>query len=522
MAAKYQLATLGCKVNQYETEQVREVLESIGFRPVERGQRADLAVVNTCAVTSTALAKSRQAIRRLAGKGQTPVIVIGCGAAADRERLREIAGVLAVIGHDVDVAVEIRKLLVDRLDHAPTPGADGPLGSQQPVSPRQPAGKDQVWMRPPSATRGHHNSARPPKEPTPAIIPTALPIVNTLATLGPPISGFFGHQRAFLKVQDGCDAFCTYCIIPRLRPTLRSKSVDDAVAEARELVRAGHKEIVVTGIFLGAYGRETALRRRFDRRTAPLNRLLAALAGVDGLERLRLSSLEPGDVDDALLDVLAAHDVCVPHLHLPLQSGSADVLRRMNRQYNLDDYEGMIDRVRSRLDRPAISTDIIVGFPGETDADFDASVNMAKKVGFCKIHIFPFSPREHTAAARWHRQFVAAPVVKERKRRLADVERDCSLDYRRQFLGEVERVIVEGEGAFDGAAAAWQAMRRGRADRYFEVYFEAEGLLPGEVADVRIDRITPDRTHGTYLPRHARTLPLSVLPAQDATTTCAT
>jgi len=328
------------------------------------------------------------------------------------------------------------------------------------------------------------------------------------------IQGFDDHQRAFLKVQDGCDAHCTYCIIPRLRPDLRSKPIEVAVTEARELVRHGHKEIIVTGIFLGAYGHETAIRRRFGGDGAPLADLVAALADVTGLERLRLSSLEPGDVSEALLDVLASRPNCVPHLHLPLQSGSETVLRRMNRQYTRDDYAAMLDRVRARLDRPAITTDVIVGFPGETGADFEASVEIARHAGFCKIHAFPFSPRKQTAAARWHTAFVPAKEIQARLRTLAAVEADESLQFRRKFMGRTERVIVEA--SCPGDEDPCRPLHHGRSDRYFRVHFEddphdAIGVAEGDMVSVRIDRVTPGRTVGTVLRPDSTNYPLPVL-----------
>jgi threonylcarbamoyladenosine tRNA methylthiotransferase MtaB len=273
------------------------------------------------------------------------------------------------------------------------------------------------------------------------------------------------------------------------------------------LVGAGYREIVLTGIFLGAYGRDTALRRRFARGRPPLAELVEALAQVEGLERLRLSSLEPGDVDDALLEVLASNPVCVPHLHLPLQSGSADVLRRMNRQYTRDAFVEMVERVRRSLDRPAITTDVIVAFPGETDADFEASLEVARFAEFCKIHAFPFSSRDGTAAARWRKEFVPREVVRERMTRLADVELECSLAYRLRMLGAMERVIVEPLSR----PADPTPIRHGRCDRYFEVHFEAsKSVKAGDLVRMRIDRVTPTRTHGTCSAARGD-LPLPVL-----------
>jgi threonylcarbamoyladenosine tRNA methylthiotransferase MtaB len=583
MGPKYLLTTLGCKVNQYESQQIRETLGSLGLTPARQGERADIAIVNTCAVTASASRKNRQAIRRASRNGTIPVYVIGCGATADADTLRAIRGVAAVFGHDVDVCGELRRHVGEQLQpgHAlsydVTPPACPPGDSQnrrtapdRPVSSSRnqtdlaDAQRHDVWMIP--STKNSPRQAEPsvPGSPTrrtiastPKSISHALPLVKPQDTLAARIESFDGHQRAFLKIQDGCDAFCTYCIIPRLRPQLRSKPVEVAVEEARTLVASGHKEIILTGIFLGAYERETAIRKRFSQsrdgeragqagnpyentkapfdpvsqpvtslaqtrmqQRSPLAELVDALAHLEGLERLRLSSLEPGDVDDDLLAVLSSSATCVPHLHLPLQSGSERILRRMNRQYTRDDYLNMIDRVSSALDRPAITTDIIVGFPGEDESDFEASCDVARQARFCKIHAFPFSPRDGTAAARWRHQFVPTPIVRQRMARLAEIERECALAYRSQFIGDTERVIVEGddgsidmENTFDDESTP--DIRSGRSDRYFDIHFETDGTIAaGDVVHVRIDRVTPTRTHGVLIrkPDGARPLPLLLLP----------
>jgi len=533
MVGQYRLTTLGCKVNQYESQQLREVLESFGLRPADNGGVPTIAVVNTCAVTAQASRKNRQAIRRLSERGRVPVVVVGCGAAADGARLKQLPGVLAVYGHEVDIGLELRVLLQSRFnllargnDHYETssPGMDR-------LTPR--AGLNEGWMM-----ADAHRGARPvavsrTTEDDPSV---PLPIVKTSDALLGRIEAFAGHQRAFLKVQDGCDAHCTYCIIPRLRPTLRSKPIETALAEAHDLVRSGHREIIVTGIFLGAYGRDSALRKRWVNGRSPLSALVEALSRVRGLVRLRLSSLEPGDMDDSLLEVIADHGACVPHFHLPLQSGSPEILRRMNRQYSRDQFIDMVDRVRSRLDRPAISTDIIVGFPGESETDFQATLDIARYAQFVKVHAFPFSARDGTAAARWGKEFVPAHVVRERMNQLVDVERRSSFEFRKQFVGHVERVIVErntaryddprnasvgdeAEGASVDASPGPNAspshstnqselmtggpdqprIVHGRSDRYFEIHFESSWVAPGSLARVRIDRVTPTRTHGTCL-----------------------
>ncbi|MCC7293362.1 MAG: tRNA (N(6)-L-threonylcarbamoyladenosine(37)-C(2))-methylthiotransferase MtaB [Phycisphaerales bacterium] len=529
MRAKYRLVTLGCKVNQYESQVVRELLEAHGCQTASPGERADLAIVNTCAVTAAASRKSRYLVRRLASGGRTRVVVVGCGAVAERQRLAGIDGVEAVIGHDRDVSTVLRDLLTDWFRRIGDPSATGlntgPSESAGAAPSRRRDERNEQNMSPVGQldrTRLDYPQRLSTK--TNKSMTQSLALVKENDELVTQIHQFEGHRRAFLKVQDGCDACCTYCIIPQLRPMLRSKPVPVAVEEARGLVAAGFREIVLTGVFLGAYGRETAVRKRFSQAGSPLARLVNALAQIDGLLRLRLSSLEPGDMDGDLLESLAGHPVCVPHLHLPLQSGSPEILRRMNRQYTLEQFVAMIDRVRAVLDRPAISTDIIVGFPGESEQDFADSLRVARHAEFVKIHAFPFSPREGTAAAKGSRQFVPQAVVAERMQRLGELESESSLRFRSRFVGGVERVVVEeddaklepGEREDDGdfeSGDDFAVMRHGRSSRYFAVHFEDAEAQPGEVVDVRIDRVTPRRTHGSRLHPGRRLVRLPVLSA---------
>ncbi len=527
MGAKYRLSTLGCKVNQYESEQVRELLESYGMTPAAKGEDADLAIVNTCAVTCSATARSRQALRRLSKRGTTPTIAIGCYASSDPEAIAKIDGVSQVLGHDADTLSAIRQAVVDRFGvSTPLPSRHVDRGSQTKESAGDsefeelvPVGlrlRSRIEQAPPTSTENEQNppasqhSQAKQRTTSNYSISHGLPIVNSEAHFesdfaqdsashfSAPVREFSTRTRAFLKIQDGCDASCTYCIIPKLRTQLRWKSIPDAVSEAAMMVAAGHREIVLTGIFLGAYGRETAIRKRFKPGPSPLAALVEALAGVDGLERLRLSSLEPGDLDDELLSVIACHSNCVPHFHLPLQHGSDTILRKMNRQYTAAAFVDMIDRVNKALDRPAISTDIIVGFPGETEAMFQETMNMARYAKFCKIHAFPFSPRPGTAAARWPKDFVHQATVKERMNALAELEQELAQEYTSQFIGETLRVIVENtKGASDNGKSREAQIATGRGDRYFEIQFEAGKGKPGDVINVQIDRVSERRVLGS-------------------------
>jgi threonylcarbamoyladenosine tRNA methylthiotransferase MtaB len=498
------IETLGCKVNQYESEQIAALLRDHGLEQVPPRQ-ADLRIINTCSVTIQAASKSRQSVRKSlrlpvlgtihplsstlpntsapdspAGDSCTRrrprVIVTGCWATSDPAEAAAMQGVDAVLTHHDDVAEQLGRLLSQWL----SPESHGNDG----------------WMKR-AGIPGDNSSISKAHDPervkqNPAVLSAERGAAGTTSL--PLLNQHQDHQqRAFLKIQDGCDAHCTYCIIPRLRTTLWSKPIDDAVAEARRLVQAGHCEIVLTGIFLGAYGQPTALRRRQPTDTAePLGRLVEALCTrVPRLRRLRLSSLEPGDLTPRLINVLRGHPQCVPHFHLPLQSGSDRILRRMNRQYTRQQFLEMVRQVREGFDRPAITTDIIVGFPGETDEEFERTMEVVEQVEFIHIHAFRFSPRPNTAAARWREQFVHGSVVHDRMQRLRRRAAEHSQHYRRTFTGEEVEVLVERRSPSSN-------LRHGRSERYFDVWFEDpdQTVGTGEPVRLRIDRVTPQRTFG--------------------------
>jgi threonylcarbamoyladenosine tRNA methylthiotransferase MtaB len=303
-------------------------------------------------------------------------------------------------------------------------------------------------------------------------------------------SRYTGHQRAFLKIQDGCDAHCTYCIIPKLRPRLWSKPAEDCLEEARRLVAAGHRELILTGIFLSAYGHTTALRRRQNLMRSPLAELLERLCNeIPDLERVRLSSLEPGDLTPDLLRLMRSLPRIAPHFHLPLQSGSANILRRMNRQYTRDEYLRMIDAVHAAYDRVALTTDVITGFPGETDDDFAQTLDVVERARFIHIHAFPFSPRPGTAAARWKSEQIPGQIANRRVEILSQRAAHHSHAFRSTFVGQSVRVHVEQ------ADADWP-IQHGRTAWYFPVHFRDSRRLAGRTADLRIERVDANETWG--------------------------
>ena len=434
----FAITTLGCKVNQYESQQTRQHLEKLGLQAAGPGEMPDLVVVQTCCVTATASSKSRQAIAK-AGRLSPSVTVIasGCLPSNQGNEILTISPAALLVGHDDDLPATIERLLSGK------PGRHEPqLGSIKPDNCGQ-----------------IKNKNRP-----------------ETGVLQGQIRVFRGQTRAFLKVQDGCDAHCTYCIIPSIRKTLRSKPEDVVLEEARQLVASGHKEIVLTGIFLGAYQRSTTRRKKWAKNEPDhLARLVEKVAAVEGLARLRLSSLEPGDVSDELIDVIASHSNVAGHLHLPLQAGSDGVLQRMARQYRVADYLQMIEKLKTRLDRPAITTDIIAGFPGESETEFAETLKVAREIGFAKMHIFPFSVRKGTPAQRL-KGHLPLPVVRQRAAILGKLDEELQGKFQRQFAGERVGVIIEKERPVAG-----------RCERYFMVTLpDARGIHRGDMVYGRL------------------------------------
>lgn len=397
------LVTLGCKVNQYETQLVREALTSNGYREAEGDEPADLCVVNTCTVTSTGDSKSRQIIRQLNRKNPgTRTIVMGCYATRDPSTVSKLPGVFEV--------VEDKRELPDVFDRLGI--VDIPSG----------------------------------------------------------ISQFEGRKRAFVKIQDGCILKCTYCIIPQVRPGLQSRSPQEIEEEVRRLIDNGYKEIVISGIHVGHYGVETT-RGKSGMPPFRLWHLFEKLDRIPGDWRMRLSSVETAEINDSFISAAANCEHLCPQFHPALQSGSESVLRRMRRRYYVSRFLEKIDMMRDRLDNPAFTTDVIVGFPGETEDDFEQTLETCRRAGFMKVHVFPFSPRKGTKAAKFEDQ-VPPYIIKDRVKRLSDFERRLACDYYRKFEGQTMQVLVERE---DDDRPGWV---RGTDRRYIPV------LMPGSTGDI--------------------------------------
>ncbi|HMF13912.1 MAG TPA: tRNA (N(6)-L-threonylcarbamoyladenosine(37)-C(2))-methylthiotransferase MtaB [Gemmataceae bacterium] len=407
------LATLGCKVNQYETQHAKELLEANGYREARAGERADLCLVNTCTVTREADAQGRQLIRRIARENPgTALVVTGCYATREPETVARLLGVVKVVTDKNRLAEELREFGVER----------------------QPTG----------------------------------------------ISRFDSHQRAFVKVQDGCLLACSFCIIPRVRPVLRSRPVEEICDEVRRLVASGYREIVLTGIHLGHYGIDLS-RGKPRAQWRRLWHLLDQLGELPGEFRIRLSSLEAAEARDDLVRAMAANPRFCPHLHLCLQSGSDRILALMKRRYRSGGFIERCRRLREALDQPAFTTDVIVGFPGETEADFEATCMVVREVGFVKIHAFPYSRRPGTPAAEFTGA-VPAAVVNERRQRLVELEREHASAYMQGLRGRGLGVLVEG------ADRQRPGFVRGTSCRHVPVSFE--GWAPALVRRLVPVRVT--------------------------------
>jgi len=435
----FSIITLGCKVNQYESQQIRQLLEQLGLAIVEIHQNPDLVIVNTCCVTHTASAKSRQYTRKARRLNPDAVIVVsGCLPTVQIGELNTLD----------------KKTYIIR-NHENTAPALSWIVNGNSINPN---------------SNCENNLAAQPKLPQ--------------------LTSFKDHTRAYLKVQDGCDGYCTYCIVPKTRPIVQNKPLEAVLKEAQALVEAGHKEIVVTGIFLGAYGQKTVRRKKWpEHQNGKLTDLLDKMAKIPNLARIRLSSLEPADATTRLLDTFCRHSNIMPHLHLSLQSGSNAVLKKMSRQYTADEFRHKLRLIKTRLDRPAITTDLIVGFPGETDDDFQQTVNLAKDVGFAKMHIFSFSPRKGTPAAAIQDK-VPDKVIKQRSKILHNLNTKLAREFRQQFLGETAVILTENNNGqpcpVRNSVELEPAFRKenisngacGRTKRYFMVYLNQTQDIP--------------------------------------------
>lgn len=414
--------TLGCKVNHYETEAIWQLFKEADYERVDFETNADVFVINTCTVTNTGDKKSRQIIRRAIRKNPDAVVcVTGCYAQTSSAEIMEIPGV------DVVVGTQDRHKLLDYIDEFQK--------ERQPIN-------------------GVGNIMKNRK----------------YEELDVPY--FTDRTRASLKIQEGCNNFCTFCIIPWARGLMRSRDPEKVVEQATTLVNAGYKEIVLTGIHTGGYGQ--------DLKNYNLAQLLRDLDQVDGLERIRISSIEASQLTDEVIDVLERSNKIVRHLHVPLQSGSDTVLKRMRRKYTMEHFSERITKLHETLPDVAITSDVIVGFPGETEEEFQETYDFIVKHKFSELHVFPYSSRIGTPAARMDDQ-IDEEIKNERVHKLIALSDQLAKEYASKFEDEVLEVIPEEKGEKPNTLV-------GYADNYMKVEFEGSEDLIGQIIKVKIQK----------------------------------
>ncbi len=441
------LITMGCKVNQYDTQSMREVLYRNGYTLLDdetSRQGADLYLINTCTVTNTADQKARQVIRRAIRQNpNAKVLVTGCYAESDREAIEEIPGVTFVFGNREKADFQG---YLDLL-HTETPS--------------------------PSVEATHIPN------PLLSIEPVQHDAIREHARFSKGVSDAGKRTRALIKVQDGCSAFCTYCIIPYVRGRMTSRPLDDIADEAHRIADSGIKEVVITGVHLGAYGMDTG-------RDRDIADILAHIHDIEGIERIRFSSIEPMYFPDTLGERMAALPKCMPHFHLPLQAGSDEILRQMRRRYTTAQFADLVENLRRVFgDDVGITTDIMVGFPGETEAHFEESCKFVEEIGFSQLHVFRYSPRKGTPAATYPDQ-VSPHICAERSQTMIALGERLNRTFRQRMLGKQKAVLIEAsrEGQNNHLA--------GFTDNYLRVLVDAPESAINQIQSVTLGALEGD------------------------------
>ena len=435
---KAALHNLGCKVNAYETEAMQEMLEQAGYEIVRFKEGADVYVINTCTVTNIADRKSRQMLHR-ARKMNPEAVVVAAGCYVQAKGGQEADPCIDIVignNHKKDLV----RILKEYEENREKDRAGG-------------NGRERAGAR----AAGEIGDINRTKE------YESLHLTRTGE-----------HTRAYIKVQDGCNQFCTYCIIPYARGRVRSREMQDVVREVRTLADYGYQEVVLTGIHLSSYGIDFDGQRH-------LSDLIRAVHEIEGIRRIRLGSLEPGIVTEEFAGTLAAMPKICPHFHLSLQSGCDATLKRMNRRYTSEEYYEKCRILRKYFDDPALTTDVIVGFPGETEEDFQASFDFVDKVDFYETHIFKYSKREGTKAASMPDQ-VDEQVKAERSARLIALGEKKRKAYEERFIGKTVEVLVEEDAVIDG-----KKVQTGHTKEYIKIALDAQENLRNCIVNVQID-----------------------------------
>ena len=434
------LITMGCKVNQYDSQSMREVLIHNGFEIVDEAQPADLYLINTCTVTNTADQKARQVVRHAIKQNpDADVLVTGCYAESDRKAIEQIPGVRFVFGNREKA--EFQTYLDKLADETPL----------------------QIQPLQHDAIREH-------------------------ARFSSGVSDAGKRTRALIKVQDGCSAFCTYCIIPYVRGRMTSRPLQDIVDEAHRIADSGIKEVVITGVHLGAYGQDTG-------RDKDIADILEQIHNIDGIERIRFSSIEPMYFPDILSERMSVLSKCMPHFHLPIQSGSDNVLRKMRRRYTTAQFTTLVETLRDRFTEDiGITTDIMVGFPGETDDDFKESLKFVEAIGFNQLHVFRYSPRKGTPAATYPNQ-VPPHISAQRSRAMIELGEKLSKTFKKKMIGKKKKVLIE-ESREPANIKHGKNLLSGYTENYLRVLVDVPDTAINHILQVELTSYDNDFIYG--------------------------
>ena len=437
--------TLGCKVNHYETEAIWQIFKQEGYERVDFEGRSDVYIINTCTVTNTGDKKSRQVIRRAIRKNPDAVVcVTGCYAQTSP------AEIMAIPGVDIVIGTQDRIKMLSYIEQYKK--------ERQPINAVGNIMKSRVYEE-------------------------------------LDVPSFTDRTRASLKIQEGCNNFCTFCIIPWARGLMRSRDPKEVIHQAQQLVDAGYKEIVLTGIHTGGYGEDMK-----DYNLAMLLRDLEAQ--VKGLQRLRISSIEASQITDEVIEAIKQSKVIVRHLHIPIQSGSNTVLKRMRRKYTMEFFADRLFKLKEVLPGLAVTSDVIVGFPGETEEEFMETYQFVKDHQFSELHVFPYSKRTGTPAARMEDQ-VDEEVKNERVHRLITLSDQLAKEYASQFEGEVVEVIPEA--GFIGDKE--KGLLEGFTDNYLKVVFPGTEDMIGKIIQVKIEKAGYPHCEGKFVRNLEESLP---------------
>ena len=414
---KVGIYTLGCKVNSYESAYVSKLFEEANYTISDFNDICDIYIINTCTVTNESDSKSRKIIREAIRRNpEACIVAMGCFVESNKDKLPE--GIDVIIGNkDKSKVVELVEKYLE--EQVPVNVLSNDLG---------------------------------------------------LEFEDMEIKSFGDKTRAFVKIQDGCENYCTYCIIPSVRGKCRSKNLDTVIKEITDLVNNGYKEVVLTGIHTGSYGKDLEVS---------FAKLLKEIIKIPNLFRLRISSIEATELNDEVLDVIKNSNIICNHLHIPLQAGSNEILKLMNRKYDLDYFVNKITEIRNIRPDIAISTDIIVGFPGETEELFQSTLDISKKIGFSKIHVFPYSIRNNTPAAKMKNQ-IDGNIKKDRVRRLINLSEELEKEYMNKFINKEVEVLIEKN--VDGYSI-------GHTSNYLLVKIPDSNYSKEEVVSVIIDSV---------------------------------